>query len=216
MIKAVIFDMDGTLVDSRDAVLGAFKHVAAIMGTVYNDEFIKASVGLRLEDTYKRFAPGKNPDELAAEHRKWQHEHKELFKTYDGFKELITALRKQGLKIGVYTSAVRTRTELVKDVLQLQDSFDAMICGDEVTNSKPHQEGVERVAKMLGVELGEVVFVGDAEHDILSGKNAGVITIGITHGFGTKEALKRAGADFIVNNLQELQQTIDRLGLDNE
>lgn len=215
MIKAVIFDMDGTLVDSADIVLGAFKHVLEGSGQVYDELIVRSYIGRLLDHTYESLFPDRDPSELIALHRAWQADNKHLLRGFKGLGELLEELKKRRLKIGLFTSAVRSRTDVVLSELEIHEFFDAIICGDEVVNPKPHHEGIERVAKMLGVELDEAVFVGDSEHDILSGKSAGVITIGITHGFGTKESLEATGADYIVKNLKEVYGAIERLTLDN-
>lgn len=215
MIKAIIFDMDGTLVDSADIVLRAFKHVIEGSGQVYDEVIVRSYIGRLLDHTYESLFPNRDASELIAIHRAWQADNKHLLRGFEGLGELLEELKQSKLKIGLFTSAVRSRTEVVLSELGIRKFFDAIICGDEVANPKPHHEGLERVAKMVGVNSSEVVFVGDAEHDILSGKHAGVITIGITHGFGTKEALEAAGADYIVNNLKEVQEVIEKLMLDN-
>ena len=212
MIRAVIFDLDGTLVDSEELVLGAFQHVLNKHGQVYDVAAVKTHVGRLLEHTYMTLVPGHDPKKLADLHRDWQIDKKHLFKGFEGTDEFLEQLRKSGLKLGAYTSASRLRTDAMLDVTGLDKYLSVIVCGDEVTNPKPHQEGVERVAEVLQVNLDEVVFVGDAEHDILSGKNAGVITVGITHGFGTKESLTSAGADYMVNNLHELLVKLKEIG----
>lgn len=207
--------MDGTLIDSREAVLGSFKHVLERHGLAYDEKTASSHVGKLLEHTYEAMAPKHDAKALSELHRNWQIANKHLFKGFEGLNDFLNSLKKKGLKIGAYTSANRIRTEVMLEIVGGREFFNAMVCGDEVTHPKPHREGVEKVAKMLGVDKDEVVFVGDSEHDILSGKNAGVITIGVTHGFGTKEALEEAGADHIVNNLRELQKVIESLMLDN-
>lgn len=210
-IKAIIFDMDGTLIDSREIVLGAFKHVLEEFGGDYSEQVVSTYVGGRLENTYQDLLPDDEFSKLADLHRSWQVENKHLLKGFDGLEEFLSELKSSGLKLGIFTSATRTRTDLALDGLSIRDYFDAVVCAEDVSKHKPDKEGVALLTKNMSVRLKETVLVGDAAFDILSGKNAGVITIAITHGFGTKKALEEAGADYIVNNLKELQQTLDTL-----
>lgn len=214
MIKAVIFDMDGTLINSEKAVLGAFKHVLEGHGGVFDEAIIRTHVGRELSDIYKSLVPDADSKELALLHRDWQIERRHLLQGFEGLHDFLQSLKQKKLKLGAYTSASRLRTEVMLDVTGIRDLFGAVVCGDEVTNPKPHQEGVVVVSEKIGVKPSEVVMVGDSKHDVLSGKNAGAITIGVTHGFGTKEALEAAGADYVVNNLKGIQQTIEKLMID--
>jgi pyrophosphatase PpaX len=214
-IQAIIFDMDGTLIDSREIVLGAFRHVLEEVGQPYDEVNVKSYVGRLLDHTYQALLPGYDPKELADLHRSWQADNRHLLKGFEGLDGFLGLLKKRGLKLGVFTSAIRTRTDLALDGLGIRKYFDAIVCGDEVIHPKPHQEGIETLARLMDVQLHEIVMVGDAEHDILSGKSAGVITIGITHGFGTRAALTKAGANYLVSNLKELLKAIEKLMLDN-
>lgn len=210
-IKAVIFDMDGTLIDSREIVLGAFKHVLEEYGQHFDEVVISSYVGRLLDYTYQSLVPHQDAQALAELHRSWQRDNKHLLKGFDGLDDFLKQLKAQKLKLGIFTSAVRSRADLALDGLGIRDYFDAVVCGDEVTKPKPDKEGIITLARLLDVELRQIVMVGDAEHDILSGRHAGVVTIGVTHGFGTQQALKQAKADFIVANLKELLAQIEEL-----
>lgn len=203
--------MDGTLIDSREIILGAFKHVLEEFGGEYDEAVVSTHVGRVLNHTYEDLLPGHEAEKLIALHRSWQADNKDLFKGFSGLEDFLSAIKNLGLKLGLFTSAARTRTDLSLDGLNIRNYFDAIVCMEDVKKAKPDKEGIVTTTKLMGVSPGEVIMVGDAEYDILSGKNAGVITIGITHGFGTKQALQEAGADYIVNNLQELLKKLEEL-----
>lgn len=211
MIKAVLFDLDGTLIDSEKVVLGAYRYVLAKHGEKFDEKIIRTFIGRTLEDTYSALVPGHDPKLLSVLHRDWQIERKHLLQGFDGLDNFLNELTKTGLMLAAYTSASRKRTDAMIEVTRIDKYINFILCGDEVANPKPHQEGVEIILKKLDVRPAQMVFVGDAEHDILSGKSAGVITIGITHGFGTKKALQDAGADYMVGNLEELQTLIQNI-----
>ena len=208
MIKAIIFDLDGTLVDSRDIVLGAFQHVLEEFGGEYNEELVSSYVGGRLENTYKVLLPKHDTTKLTDSHRNWQADNRHLLKSFLGLEKFLIALKTSELKLGLFTSATRTRTDSALDILKIRSYFNDIVCAEDVKAPKPDKEGVIRLAKNLKVAIHETVLVGDAGFDILSGKNAGVTTVGITHGFGTKESLEKAGADYLVNNIKELQKLL--------
>jgi pyrophosphatase PpaX len=204
--------MDGTLVDSREIILGAFKHVLEEFGQTFDEAPVSPNIGRLLVHTYSDLLPEEDIEKVTDLHRSWQAENKHLLKGYHGLTEFLQALKDKNLKLGLFTSATRSRTELAFDGLGISGYFDAVVCGDEVTNPKPDKEGIVKLAEKMDVPLDNVIMVGDAVHDIMSGKNAGVETIGITHGFGTKQALEAAGVDHIVSDLKELMQKLEELG----
>lgn len=212
--KAVLFDLDGTLVDGTDIVLGAFKYTLGTYREPYDEAKVKRGIGRVLEQQYEVLAPGHDSKELADFHRTWQAENRHLYRTFPGFEALMNGLREAGFKVAAFTSAARSRTDIALDTLDIRHYFDAIICGDELTKPKPDAEGIKILATRLDVKLPEVIVVGDAVHDIESGKNAGVLTIAITHGFGTMEALEEANPDYTVGNLQDLQELVEKLLLD--
>jgi phosphoglycolate phosphatase-like HAD superfamily hydrolase len=90
------------------------------------------------------------------------------------------------------------------------ERFD-VVTSDDVKVTKPDPEGVEKVLKNLGIKSEEAVMVGDLPADIIAGKKAGVLTVGISHGFGKQEELEAAGADKVVGSLAELKAFIETL-----
>ena len=210
-MKAVIFDMDGTIIDSREEVMGAYKHTLEASGLEFDHAKVRKHVGRRLEDIYQSLAPGKDTEYLIRLHRSWQADNRHLLKGYHGLDEFLADIKKLGLETGLYTSAVRTRAIAALDVLSIREYFGAIICGDDVTKPKPHHQGVMMVADKLNVSPKDVIMVGDAEHDILAGKSAGSKTIAVTHGFGSEQSLKAAKPDKIVDNLADLYKAIKDL-----
>lgn len=213
-LSAIIFDMDGTIIDSREIVLGAFKHVLEEFGEVYDEATVSSHVGKLLEHTYEDLLPGHDMKAATDLHRSWQYDNRQLLKGYEGLDDFLDKLKSKGLKLGIFTSALRVRADLALDGLGIRQYFNAIVCGDEVANPKPDAEGVIKLSDALDTPLPEIIMVGDAAHDIGSGKNAGVVSIGITHGFGTKQAIEDVGADHIVDNLAELLSKIEELSED--
>src|SRR5882672_1897966 len=122
-IRGVIFDMDGTLIDSREIVLGAFKHVFQEAGAIYDETVVSTHIGRRLEDQYKDLIPSQDPTKMAALHRSWQVDNRLLLKGFNGLGEFLDSLKNAGLKLGVFTSATRPRTDLALDGLDIRNYF---------------------------------------------------------------------------------------------
>jgi HAD superfamily hydrolase (TIGR01509 family) len=210
-IKAVVFDLDGTLADSKAVILGAFKYVLGVYNLPYDEAEVSSHVGKRLDHTYASLIPDEKFETLLELHRNWQADNRHLLRGFKGLNDFLTALKSKKVKLGIFTSALKARTMLALEDLNIRQYFDVVVDGEDVTRPKPNREGLELIASRLDVSLDQIVVVGDAKHDIASGKQAGVITIGVTHGFGTRQELQAAGADYIVNNLTELLDTLKQL-----
>ena len=87
----------------------------------------------------------------------------------------------------------------------------SVVTSDDVKATKPDTEGLVKALHELGVKPEEAIMVGDLEADITAGKKAGVLTVGISHGFGTEEELRNAGADKVVGSLAELRALVETL-----
>lgn len=209
-IRAVVFDVDGTLLDTREFIAQAFEHTLRTYDYVIPERkaLMEHVAGRPLQECYPALAPDHAYADLADTHRAFQLKSFHLIRAYDGLNEFLASLRAAGMKLGVCSSRAKTLKPSLEHVQALR-YFDAAIDASEVVNHKPHPEGVLQVLELLDVSPHEAVMVGDTVVDIETGKNAGcALSIGITHGFGTRDQLETAGADFVGASLLELQEYI--------
>lgn len=114
-----------------------------------------------------------------------------------------------GFKVGALTSGNQLTVSCLTR-MGIHKHFDVIISADSVTNPKPHPEGLHMVLKELGLSPHETIMVGDSVVDVLVGKNAGVHkTVGVSHGFGSVNALRDAGADHIIHNIPSLLDVLE-------
>lgn len=205
-IDAVIFDGDGTLFDTREYVFSAFEHVFKTHGlSVPSRSRIAKEIGKSLPECYRGLAVNANSDFLCETHHAYQLNNTQLINSYEGVTDVLKTLREHGMKIGLFTSRYRRTLDSVLKQLDMETEFDAVVVADDLKKHKPDPEGVYMTCEALGVSPQRAVVIGDAAHDIESGKKAGVLlTIGITHWFGTKESLANAGADHIVDRISDV------------
>lgn len=205
-IRAVVFDVDGTLLDTREFIAQAFEYSLAMHGhCVPERESLMSSVsGIHLKDCYLLFAPNGDVHALMDTHRAFQLDRFDLILAYHGLHELLDMLREQNIKLGVCSSRAQTLKPSLEHVQALR-YFDAVLDANDVVQHKPHPEGVLRVLALLGVPAGNSVMIGDTTVDIGAGKSAQcAMTIGVTHGFGTRSDLEAAGATHVVDSLSEI------------
>ncbi|MEO6513743.1 MAG: HAD family hydrolase [Candidatus Saccharimonadales bacterium] len=210
-IKAVLFDMDGTLNDTRHAVYEALEQAFAVHDVpapsreemapyihshnAVHDAFASHIEQKKFLDTYFE----KVFELLPTSHH------------YTGVKSILEQLYADGYKLGLVTGAV-----YLKNYFEQADAFKhfAVVVGPEETaKSKPDPQGTNLALKQLKLEPTEAVMVGDLATDIKTAKAAGLAAaIGITHGFGTRESLEEADADYIIDQLSELPDILKKLG----
>jgi HAD superfamily hydrolase (TIGR01509 family) len=205
---AVVFDWDGTLVDSKRVLVEAFRaSTGEVLGSPYpsTHEETEMIVQLRGEDAFALLAGG--DPELAARLAEAFHPHYVSraagAEPFPGTLETLERLRAAGLKIGVATSKARVRLDLEAERTGIGAFLDAEISGDEVTAAKPDPECVVEVIRRLGVEPERTLFVGDGPNDVLAGKAAGAITVAVSFGFHPEEA-RAAAPDHVIDAMAEL------------
>ncbi len=199
-LRAVLFDIDGTLLDTRDAWVAAFDGgLAAIRRTGLSGAVAAQGIGTPIETIYAERC-GLAGDDLA--------------RAVEAFQQIEAASVRQGMRpfpriSEVLTSLTSWRRAVVTNkrsdtavealrVSGLLTSFGAVLGGDSVPRKKPAPDLVLRAATILGVMPDECVVVGDTEADVRAGKAAGARTIGVTWGYGTRASLESAGVDYLI------------------
>ncbi len=222
-IKGVIFDLDGTIIDTLGTYTQAFNQGLGKFNleTVPKKELaVLLNEGLPLKEIIRRRYPSlppEMPSECFEEIRKAYLELEEDgVHLQPGAREALSQLKAMGLKIGIATG--RT-TEGERSWLELRrlnaDQFiDAMVTSAALAHRKPAPDGLIECMKELGLSAQECVFVGDSRADILTGKAAGVRTVAVTTGVAEGEALAQEGPDDIINSLAELPVLIRSLERD--
>jgi phosphoglycolate phosphatase len=198
MKKVVIFDMDGTLVDSSITIVNAINHVRAKLNLA------PLETNLILE---KVNDPELNPAEyfyevpaFTPEHEAWfsdyyTQNHEQELQLYTGVKALLESLKSKGFQLAIATNSYRGSTLESLSHLNILDYFESLACYDDVGRGKPAPDMLEKNLKDLKVKAEETVFIGDSERDMLASKSANIDYIMINWGFSDYEDAIREVAD---------------------
>jgi HAD superfamily hydrolase (TIGR01509 family) len=217
-IKGVIFDLDGTIIDSLETYTQAFNrgleqlHEEPIPK---NELAALLNTGLGLKDTImKRYS---SLDQETAE--KYFEEirdaylelEKEGVRLQPGAREVLSRLKARGVKIGIVTGRTTSGEGRWHELRRLNAAqfIDVMITGADSARNKPAPDGLIKCIRELGLSAQECVFVGDSQADLLTGKAAGVKTIGITTGVAEKGALTLEKPNAIIDSMAELTSWIE-------
>ncbi len=209
MYTHVIFDLDGTLLNTIDDLAGAGNHVCAAHGwPAHSVDEYKRMVGNGIPKLVRRFAPqGLSEDELAgalAEFSAYYGEHKEdKTAPYPGVPELLAALKGQGLHLAVLSNKAHALAGPVVEHY-FPGVFDVVQGALPNAPVKPDPTLLRRLMEQMGAEPERTLFVGDSNVDVLTGKNGGLTVVGVLWGFRDREELEGAGADFVIGRPEEL------------
>lgn len=208
-MRAVVFDLDGTLVDTTGLILNVYVETIGLLG----------GAKVTTDDVLSNFNIGPTPVVLERFlGRPISHQDLDVyFITYEaaisslqpfpGVAGMLEQLQREGYRLGLFTSATRRAVSLVLPRIGLDAYFAAIIAGDEVTHPKPDPEGLELVCRGLGVGTEEAAYVGDAEVDLACARSARALGVRVV--WGSASALL-AGDHLIANQPDDVITLIER------
>jgi HAD superfamily hydrolase (TIGR01509 family) len=178
-VRAIIFDLDGTLADTFPLIVAAWNAaVTPHTGVTYSDADVIARFGIPDPQMIRRELagePGERADEVY--HACYQRRHREFVKPFAGVAEMLEALRRRKVPLGLMTGKGRRSARITLECLGWSQAFAAVVTGEDVARQKPDADGPLAAAQKLGVPARECAFVGDSPADIGAGKNAGMVSV---------------------------------------
>ena len=206
MIKAILFDLDGVIVDSLHYHYLAWDQMFQKYGSNVTEESVLLTEGMNSFEILPLMLQQTGVDIPVEEHNKFIEDKRSLFRQiakltyYPNAFETIAELRKRGYMTALVTACARKNMEKSVD-LEKQKLFDFIISGDDVPRAKPNPDPYLIAQKTLGLDVTECVVIENAPLGVESAKNAGMVCIAVESTLG-REYLQKA--DFIVNEIQEL------------
>jgi len=218
-VRLVVFDVDGTLVDSRRSIQAssdaAFRHLGR---TPPPYDAVRQTIGLSLAEGLAQLAPDLTAEELSELLAFYRSYFSELHQDpewrdplYEGAADLLETLKADGWKIAMATGQSRRGVERALRVHAWADIFDSTHCADDGPG-KPHPSMLLEAMRALGADPSRTVMVGDTAHDIRMARAAQVTSVGVTWGFHTRDEIEAAQADVICETFEALQAVIDAHG----
>lgn len=206
MVRAVLFDMDGVLVDSLRTHFHAFNATLLEFGgeKVSLEAYQQRFWGMYVERAFKIIFGHVSIDkvkEMTDQYALQVKKHVEHTVVYPDAKMVLTELKKRECKLGLITNSPKETAEIILKHVGLLHFFDIVICGDQIMKPKPAPDGILEACRHLGIRPRETIYTGDNVQDIVAGKAAGCFTVGITT---TSSREELGNADSITESLRKL------------
>jgi pyrophosphatase PpaX len=181
-VRAIIFDMDGTLADTFPLIVSAWNAaITPLTGITYSEQDVISRFGIPDPQMIRRELQSKGGAacEQAIEmyHAHYERRHRETVRPFEGITEMLEALRRRGVPMGMMTGKGRRSARITLECLGWSGVFDSVVTGDDVPEQKPDPSGPLAVARALDVPAAECAFVGDSPADIGAGQAAGMVTV---------------------------------------
>ncbi len=212
----IIFDLDGTLLDTQPAIFASFKHTFDIYRPELQltDEDYASFLGPTLKQSFQKYCPDASAeqiDEMVATYKEHNNKvHKDLVKAMPNVKELLDWLKENGYKIAIASSKVSKTIELGLEVSGLTDYFQTIVGVEQVYNPKPDKEILIKTLKELKAPFTNAVYVGDSASDIECAKNAGVYSVGFTSNKLKIDDLRASEPNEIIDDMGQLKEVLSK------
>lgn len=209
MIKAVLFDLDGTLIDTNELIIKSFKHTFKkhLNKDVPENEIVMY-FGEPLLDTLARYDKD-NAHVLFETYITYNEAiHDEVTKEIIGAKDVIRELKALGIKVGVVTSKRKLIAERGLKLFNLFEKMDVIITPEDTKKHKPEPEPIYKACEILNILPSEALMIGDSHYDILCGKNAGSKTCVVKYTVLPLDKIMQHEPEFAIDDLKEIANII--------
>ncbi|MDX1756426.1 MAG: phosphoglycolate phosphatase [Marinobacter sp.] len=216
--QTILFDLDGTLVDSAADLTAAVDQMLRELGREMAGEArVREWVGNGVAVLVQRALAGRHDHEAAgpldedtyrqalARFFDAYHDHNGLYATvYDGIETFLSQARQQGCRLGVVTNKPAAFTDLLLDQMGLSHWFDITVSGDTLSVKKPHADPLHHALEALGGDAGRALMIGDSVTDVRAARNAGLPVVAVRYGYNYGAPIDSLGAEIVVDSLTEL------------
>ncbi|MCL4294987.1 MAG: HAD-IA family hydrolase [Anaerolineae bacterium] len=213
-VQAVIFDVDGTLVDTVDAYHIVAELAAAPHGLHISRETVRYALNNNHPTFWELVTPLEHPYRLELMEalkreamRRWPEVLRQHGRIMPGLRQTLEKLKGRGLRLAIMTGSQSGSFQPLREE-GLLDFFEIVVTGVDVTRSKPDPEGLLKCAAALGIAPGQAVYVGDTPTDVQASRAAGMAAVSVLSGAGDSALLSAAGPDWLIHSHTRLSEVI--------
>lgn len=207
-LKAFLFDLDGTLVNSQEGIITTIHEFLQTKGHTFDREMITKLFGKPLEVVFKILIPNLTEEDipiyLKGIRERYSKNHTEITPLFPKTKEILDNIKARGFKMGVASTKFKRFIVEILAHYNLLELFDVIVSGYEVKNHKPAPDILIEAAKQLQVLPSECVYIGDSPSDIEAGKRAGCVSIAVLTGPHSQKKFVNEKPDYVIEDLLAL------------
>ena len=201
----VLFDLDGTVIDSGGIILASMRHAArTVLGRDVPDELLMEAVGGPGLEYQMRALDPDRAEELVAVYREHNEPLHDTLTCCQGMDDVLERLRDEGRRLGIVTAKRRVTVELAFEHVPFGHLFEVVVGGDETERHKPDSQPIQLALERLGARPSEAAYVGDSPFDVAAAQNAGLAFFGVTTGTHHADELRAVGGQRIFPSLDAL------------
>ena len=205
--KAVIFDVDGTLLDTEKIIIKSFEHAfkKELPDIKLTQEEKISFIGPTLKQTFEKYTKDQTKiEKLIQTYRAYNKElHDQGVKAFEHAETTLITLKKQGIKLAIVSSKIKKMVEEGLKQNNLLQYFDVLVCADDVTNHKPHPEPLLKAMTQLNTATEATIYIGDHPYDIVAAKRAGMKSCLVEYSAHLNTALKE-NPDYVIESLDQV------------
>ncbi len=206
MIDTILFDLDGTIVDTNELIIASFMHV---MNHSLTREEIIPHMGTTLEEQLRTFSGEEDVAPLVKKYREynWQH-HDEMVAPFPEVNEVLARLHAEGIKLGVVTTKIRATTTRVLGLFELDQYMQTIVTLDDVEHPKPNAEPIRKALEALGSSPERTLMVGDSPADLKSATAAGVQSAAVAWSLKGEQELSKYNPTYVIHRMSDLYSLV--------
>lgn len=225
--KYILLDLDGTLTDSSEGITKSVQYALEKMGITENDmAVLKRYIGPPLNESFTRFHGLSDEDSLkAVAYYRERYADTGLYenKLFDGIKEFLAGLKKEGYIVALATCKPEIYVPTILKHFDIEQYFDVAVGSELEGGKRRHKDDVIEEVISLIIKLKDIpatdiydvkadaIMIGDRKDDVLGAKDAGIESIGLRYGFAEADELENAGADYILENVEDILPFLNQM-----
>jgi len=201
----IIFDIDGTIVQSNELIFATFNHVTEkFLGKTTSPDEIIALFGPTEAVIIKQLFSDNFENVMNDYYQFYRQNHNKMAKVFDGITTLIDELKSRNILLSIYTGKGKGSTEITLEELGIRDKFDMIVTGDDIEDHKPSPEGVDVFVNKYNLNRDRVLMIGDAPPDVKAAKATGIKIASVLWDSYAKEEVLSMGSDYYFESVKDL------------
>ncbi|PTM56646.1 pyrophosphatase PpaX [Desmospora activa] len=216
--RTILFDLDGTLLDTTPLIVASFLHTFAEYGSLpYGEKEVLEALGEPLLEQMKRFGGEERAEAMVKTYRRHNvAHHDDYVQAFPGVNHVLERLHREGFTLGVVSNKQRVTVEMGLRLCGLEPLMATVVCQGEAERDKPAPDPLRLAMNRVGADAADTLMVGDSRFDLLAAHNAGTASAGVAWSAHGAESLLAYKPDYLLHSMEDLYGIIGLTVVDGE